>query len=369
MITPRLAIDARYAAAPLSGFGRFTWNLLEGLAELGPPEPILVLARAGQRMPDHLADQPYFIWRQIDRSPLSPVGQWRLARRLVKDGVSVMASPDVFAPFSKTPKQVITLHDIIPLRCPELLTRSAKGRYSRYWRQWLRLQIKNADLVLTVSDHAKGDIASFFEGDSEKLRTVYNAVPIITAPERDQAGSSKKSARLLYVGRNAPYKNIVGCIETLALLRNDGLDAVLTIVGEPDPRYPEVEETVQRLGLKDVVTITGHVDEGRLQQLYRDASVFLFLSRYEGFGLPPLEAMAQGVPVVSSDCASMPEVLGDAAVLVNPDDTGAAAAAIRQIIEHPAFAYELSQRGLARAAGFTLQRQATMFWEAISPLL
>lgn len=369
MINPRLAIDVRYAAAPLSGFGRFTWNLLEGLAVLGPPEPIMILARAGQEKPGKLADHPAFIWRQVDASPFSPVGQWKLARALAGEGVKAMASPDVFAPLSNALKQVVTLHDIIPLRCPELLSRSAKGRFSGLWRQWLRLQISNADLVLTVSDHAKRDIASAFCGTDDKLRTVYNAVPTITPPLEENRRASKDKVKLLYVGRTAPYKNIVGCIDVVASLRREGLDAVLTIVGEPDPRYPEALEMVQRQSLQRAVTFTGHVDERRLQRLYREASVFLFLSRYEGFGLPPLEAMAHGVPVVSSDRASLPEVLGDAALLVDPEDKAAAVTAIRRVIEQPDLAKKLRQHGLARAAGFTQERQATMFWDAVSPLV
>lgn len=369
MIRPRLAIDARYAAAPLSGFGRFTWNLLEGLAVLGPPEPILILQRHEQVIPDALADVPGFIWQQVDRSPYSPLSQWILARALAQAGVTAMASPDVFAPLCRSPKQVITLHDIIPLRCPNQLNRSAKGRYSWAWRKWLSLQIHHADLVLTVSNHARNDIASAFEGCDEKLRTVYNAAskiePAAAACHPPKAGPVK----LLYVGRTAPYKNIAGCIETLSSLREDGIDAALTIVGEPDPRYPEILETITHLGLEHAVTVTGHVSDDRLQKLYRDASVFLFLSCYEGFGLPPLEAMAHGLPVVSSDRTAMPEILGDAALLVNPDDIQATAASVRRIVEEPDLATTLRTRGLTRAADFTVERQATMFWQAISPLV
>ena len=365
----RLAIDVRYAAAPLSGFGRFTWNLIDGLTSLGPPEPILILKRPGQAVPSSVQSADGFVWQEIERAPYSPLGQFRLACSLSEMGVTVMASPDVFAPFGGSPKQVITLHDIIPLRCPEMLSRSAKGRYAWAWRQWLRLQCRQADLILTVSEHARQDIAEVFKGATRKLRTVYNAVPKVETAADRASRLSEGRVRLLYVGRTAPYKNIVGCVETLASLRNDGIDAELTIVGEPDPRYPEVQETVQRLGLDQAVSFTGHVSDITLQQLYRDATVFLFLSRYEGFGLPPLEAMAHGVPVVSSDRTSMPEVLGDAALLVDPDDVKAAAAAVRRIIEQPDLAADLSRRGLARAAGFSTGRQASMFWDAVSPLL
>lgn len=365
-MNPRLAIDVRYAAGPLSGFGRFTWTLIEGLVESGPPAPLLLVRRPAQAIPETLTRAPGIHWMIVDRSPFEPIGQLRLARDLTARGVDILVSPDCFAPLNGHLKQVITVHDIIPLRCPDLLPRSAKGRFSGLWSQWLRLQIGKADQVLTVSDHARQDIADMFPSASGKLTTVYNAVP---PPEPQSQRRPASGPRLLYVGRDAPYKNIVGCVETVAALRRSGVDAVLTIVGEPDPRYPEVGQAIQRFGLEDRVVVTGHVDEETLQKLYRDASVFLFLSRYEGFGLPPLEAMARGVPVVASDRSSMPEVLGDAALLVDPDDIQAAASAVCRILDDPGFSRDLSERGLARASMFTSERQATMFWDAISPLL
>jgi len=363
----RLAIDVRYAEGPLSGFGRFTWMLLQGLKRIGPPLPILLLRRPNQEIPNGLKNAPGFVWRIIDRSPYMPVAQFLLARELRAEGVQLLFSPDCFSPLGSGLKQVVTVHDIIPLRCPELLPRSAKGRFSRLWRSWLWLQIKNADRVITVSDHARQDIADVFDGAEAVLRTVYNAVPSAQAVIRERPPMDP--IRLLYVGRDAPYKNIVGCIETTAALKAAGLDARLTIAGEPDARYPEVNQAIQRFDLEDRVLVTGHVDEERLLQLYRQASVFLFLSRYEGFGLPPLEAMAHGLPVISSDRASLPEVLGDAAILVDPDDIEAAANAVRRIALNPALAEDLTQRGLKRAADFTVERQATMFWEAIKPIL
>ncbi|MGI9509646.1 MAG: glycosyltransferase family 4 protein [Geminicoccaceae bacterium] len=367
---PRLAIDLRYAEGPLSGFGRFTWMLIEGLVAIGPPEPLLLIHRRGQAIPNMLSRAAGLHWRIVDRAPYEPLGQLRLARSLAADGIEVMVSPDCFAPLFGGPKQVITIHDIIPLRCPELLPRSAKGRFFRLWRQWLRLQIAKTDRVLTVSDHARTDIADMFPAAAAKLATVYNAVPA-PAPSDDGLPAPCRSTRaqILYVGRDAPYKNIVGCVETVAALRRSGVEADLTIAGAPDQRYPEVGDAIRRFGLEDHVSVTGHVDEATLADLYRQASVFLFLSRYEGFGLPPLEAMAKGVPVVASDRASLPEVLGDAALFVNPDDIDAAAGAISRVLEDPALARDLAERGRTRAAAFTVERQATMFWQAIVPLI
>ena len=367
-MNPRLAIDVRYAAGSLSGFGRFTWTLIEGLVEKGPPAPLLLVRRPAQAIPEALVRAPGIRWMIVDRSPFDPIGQLRLARQLVARGIDILVSPDCFAPLNGRLKQVITIHDIIPLRCPDLLPRSAKGRFSGFWRQWLRLQIGMADHILTVSDHARQDIANMFPSAAGKLTTVYNSVPPFE-PQSQRRPASGQPVRLLYVGRDAPYKNTVGCVETVAALRRSGVDAMLTIAGLPDPRYPEVRQAIQRFGLEGRVVITGHVNEETLAKLYRDAGVFLFLSRYEGFGLPPLEAMARGVPVVSSNRSSMPEVLGDAALFVDPDDIQAAANAVCRILDEPGLARDLSERGLARASMFTRKRQATMFWDTIFPLL
>ena len=367
MTRAKLAIDLRYADGPLSGFGRFTWMLLEGLRKIGPPAPILLIRKPNQELPAGMKAAKGFEWLDIDRSPYMPIAQIRLARELAKEGVEVLFSPDCFSPLCGGLKQIITLHDIIPLRCPHLLPRSAKGRFFRLWRQWLRLQIGNADRVITVSDHARTDIADVFANAGPKLKTVYNAVQPGDALVAERP--SLPPLRLLYVGRDAPYKNIIGCIKTTATLKDAGLDVSLTIAGEPDPRYPEVGDAIRHLCLEDRISVTGHVDEQQLLQLYREASVFLFLSRYEGFGLPPLEAMAHGLPVVSSDRASLPEVLGDAAILVDPDNVAAAANAVRQIAESPTLARDLVERGVKRAADFTVERQATMFWEVVEPIL
>ncbi|MEM8948544.1 MAG: glycosyltransferase family 1 protein [Pseudomonadota bacterium] len=366
-MNPRLAIDMRYAAGPLSGFGRFAWNLIEGLVEIGPPAPLLLVRRPAQTIPEALAPATGLHWQIVDRAPYEPIGQLRLSRALAARGIEVLVSPDCFAPLMGSLKQVITVHDIIPLRCPDLLPRSAKGRFSPIWRQWLRLQVGMADQVLTVSDHAKRDIADMFPNAGSKLATVNNSVP--TPPTVPPPSQRRPASGLLYVGRDAPYKNIVGCVETVAALRRWGIDVGLTIVGEPDPRYPGVGQAIQRLGLQEHVTITGHVDDETLARHYREASVFLFLSRYEGFGLPPLEAMARGVPVVASDRTSMPEVLGEAALLVDPDDGEAAAKAVRRILEDPSLFDDLRTRGLERASMFTKRRQAAMFWDAVSSML
>ena len=159
---------------------------------------------------------------------------------------------------------------------------------------------------------------------------------------------------MLYVGRCDPYKNVPGLVEAFArLVREGGVKARLRIVGSPDARYPEAGETARRLGVADRVEWSGYLDEEGLLKAYQEADVLALLSRYEGFGLPVLEAMACGTPVVCSNAASLPEVAGTAARLVEPEDVAGAAAALREVLANPETAARLRAAGLEQAQKFS----------------
>jgi glycosyltransferase involved in cell wall biosynthesis len=164
---------------------------------------------------------------------------------------------------------------------------------------------------------------------------------------------------VLYVGRCDPYKNLPGLVAAFAqVVRAGGVDARLRIVGSPDARYPEAGETARRLGVADRVDWAGYLDDAGLLKAYQDADVLALLSRYEGFGLPVLEAMACGTPTVCSNAASLPEVAGAAARLVAPDDVAGAAAALQDVLTNPAEAARLRAAGLAQAQKFSWRTAA-----------
>ena len=161
------------------------------------------------------------------------------------------------------------------------------------------------------------------------------------------------------MGRCDPYKNVPGLVEAFArAVREGGVDARLRIVGSPDARYPEAGETARRLGVADRVDWAGYLDVAGLRKAYQDADALALLSKSEGFGLPVLEAMACGTPVVCSTAASLPEVAGDAARLVAPDDVAGAAAALKEILTDPAEAARLRAAGLAQAKKFSWRAAA-----------
>jgi glycosyltransferase involved in cell wall biosynthesis len=165
-----------------------------------------------------------------------------------------------------------------------------------------------------------------------------------------------KERLLLHVGHTQPRKNLPTLLRALVLLRQQGTQVILAqIGGQPDASQREL---IQELGLERAVHFVGPLPDKDLVTLYGVAEVFVFPSFYEGFGLPPLEAMACGVPVVCSNVASLPEVVGDAALAVDPHDVQALAEAIERVLADPALAAELRQRGLERARQFTWERTA-----------
>ena len=188
-----------------------------------------------------------------------------------------------------------------------------------------------SDRILTVSEASKRDILHFFNVPPEKIDVVYNAI--------DERFSVEPNARrrwpacasaiqldqrfVLYVGNIKPHKNLVRLIEAFAELRQGELDDLkLLIIGDEISKLPALRRAVHRHKLHKHVRFLGYMPDDTLAILYRLASVFVFPSLYEGFGLPPLEAMASGTPVVTSNVSSLPEVAGDAAVLVDPYDVG-----------------------------------------------
>ncbi|MEE9405599.1 MAG: glycosyltransferase family 1 protein [Algisphaera sp.] len=175
---------------------------------------------------------------------------------------------------------------------------------------------------------------------------------------REGEDEPKRGRFVLNVGSRFPYKNVAGLIRAFALMRRDESelsDVRLVVVGPPDARYPGAEDEAARCGVAEAVDFVGYVDHDALGALYRDAALLAVPSLYEGFGLPTAEAMNAGTPVVSSNRASLPEVAGGAALLVDPEDDAAFAAAMARVLNDEVLAAALVQRGSERVTAFGLQ--------------
>jgi glycosyltransferase involved in cell wall biosynthesis len=260
--------------------------------------------------------------------------------------------------FAKVGRYVATIHDMIPLLWPQWVTRKHRLVVTAaYYR--LRHQ---ADMVITPSEATKADIVRHLQIDPQRI-----AVIPWGCDERFQPGGDPEhfaavqqryrlpAQYLLFVGTLEPRKNLTTLLHAYAMLRAEwpGEDLKLVVAGRTGWLYTDIFDTVKRLALDEEVIFTGFVDDEDLPDLYRGAQLFVFPSLYEGFGLPILEAMASGVPVITSATASMPEVAGDAAILVDPHDSEAIAEGMAQVLAEDRLRQTMIQKGLVRARRFT----------------
>jgi glycosyltransferase involved in cell wall biosynthesis len=354
----RVAIDARKLHD--FGIGTYIRNLLRQLARIDQQtEYILLSPQPDLDIAAHLG--PNF------RTVLEPSPNYSLREQLHVPWVLHRERPDVFhAPHYVLPpavrcRSVVTIHDCIHLMFPQYLPSKAAYAYARA-SMWAA--VKQSDCILTVSEASKRDILHFFNVAPEKIVVVYNAIDEqfwLTPPE-DEVARVRERYQLdhqfvLYVGNIKPHKNLVRLIEAFDELRRTGLeDLKLLIIGDEISKLPALRRAVHGHKLHKHVRFLGYVNDETLRALYRLAAVFVFPSLYEGFGLPPLEAMASGTPVVTSNQSSLPEVTGDAAVLVDPYDVTSIMDGMRRVLTDRALADDLRRRGPERAREFSWAR-------------
>jgi len=367
----RIGIDARWIFPQISGIGTYTRELIRELAALDRENEYVLFFQESAIEQDvramaRLDAAPNFSTRTIDYGIFSPAGQARFPAMLRELKLDVFHSPNYMFPLFAFPKGragelrcVVTIHDVIPLLFPDHAPRSRKTRLFPLYR-WLMLQVgARADVIVTVSESSRRDVIEQLRIEPARAERVV-VVPNGVAPEYIPATRAPRAGKtMLYVGRFDPYKNACGLMDVFAAVRKTAkLDVRLRMVGPPDPRYPEARQRAEELGVNPFIDWIGYVDGAELVREYQQADVFVLLSKYEGFGLPVLEAMACGTPVVCSNRSSLPEVAGDAAAVVDPDDAAGAAAEIVRVLEEPGRAGELARRGRERAAGFTWRRTA-----------
>jgi glycosyltransferase involved in cell wall biosynthesis len=258
-------------------------------------------------------------------------------------GADLVHCPANFGPWRSRVPVVLTVHDLLAFRHPEYVP----GAYSRILRTMIRLAARTATRVLTVSRASRDDIVEFLRVRADRVVVTPLAGSRVAA---DTGGAARRDGRLLAVGNRMPHKGFETLLEALAMLDADERPhLVITGSHGDDPLAPVVD----RLGLGDSVTLRGWLSRDELDGLYAESTALVFPTRFEGFGLPPLEAMARGCPVIVSDLPVMHEVAGDAAMYVDPTDPGGIADAIRSLIDSPAERERMSRAGLARAAEFS----------------
>ena len=279
---------------------------------------------------------------------------------------------------------IITVHDLSFALFPEFF----RGPNGTYLRLFTRIACRHATRVITVSENTRTDVMRLYGVPGERVAAIPHGVGPAFYPRPTAQVAEFRRARglpdhfILFVGTLEPRKNLVKLIEAFSNLRSQisaqsGLSQTSTrnlkliLIGGKGWYYDQIFATIERLNLKDCVILTGYVPNKDLPLWYNAADVFAFPSRYEGFGLPVLEAMACGTPSVTSTASSLPKVVGDAALTVPADDVDALSAALHRALTDTALREELSSKGMARAAAFTWEetarRTVAVYRQALSP--
>jgi glycosyltransferase involved in cell wall biosynthesis len=281
-----------------------------------------------------------------------------LPRRAARDKFDVVHATTHYGTFMPCKyRNIITVTDVSPIIYPE-----THGRMQvAYHRHILPLVLKRADAILTISASSKRDIVSCYRIKEDKVHVIHLGVARRFIP--DVSGESDFTRTLperyiLNIGTLEARKNLPRLIEAFAIARNKGLDRKLLIGGARGWRLSNLAALVEKYALDEDVLFLGFVEDEDLPLLYGRADYFVYPSLYEGFGMPILEAMACGTPVITSNCSSMPEVAGDAALLVDPQDVHALASKMLELAADQDLRASLRARGIGRAGQFSWENTA-----------
>jgi glycosyltransferase involved in cell wall biosynthesis len=291
----------------------------------------------------------------VARRPWHPFDPVLLSTWLRFQRPTLFFSPGYNSPFPYRGAFVFTLHDLNHLRVADNSSPAKRA----YYEHIIRPACHRAAFVLTVSEYSKHEITNWAKVKPEKVINVGNGVglPFTPAGRKHDPGYPY----LLYVGSRKPNKNLPRLLKAYSI-SGVNRDIRLVFAGQPDP---QTSQEIERLGLNgDVVFASSFANED-LADVYRGAVAFVFPSLFEGFGLPPLEAMACGVPVLTSNVCSMPEVVADAGLLVDPHNVEAIADGIRRLVQDLTLRDELRQKGLVRAKLFSWDKTAVRTWQVL----
>ncbi len=355
----RIGIDARLLNYQSGGISQYTRQLINALARIDRDNEYRLLQM--RRHQEEISPALNFL-----RAPCWTPAHHRLERLALSVeasllGLDVLHSTDFIPPAGGYRRGIITVHDLNFLHFPELLTSDSR----RYYVDQIKWAVGRADRIIAVSEATRRDLLERLPVPEKKVVVIYEAAAAEFRPlPADQVAAAIARFQLapgylLFVGTFEPRKNLPTLLEAYARLRGrvDDLPP-LVFAGRKGWLFQEIFTTVARLDLARAVRFVERPRPEDLPALYCGASLLAMPSRYEGFGLPVLEAMQCGTPVVASNRAALPEVLGDAGVLVDPQDPAGIAGALERVLSDFALRADLRARGLARAARFSWARAA-----------
>lgn len=358
----RIGIDARILGYRRAGIGQYTYRLVEALAEIDSQDEFVIFH--SRKDGGTITRQPNFQRRTLYTPSHHRWEQIFLSAELWPRKLDLLHSPDFIPPFRRNYASVITVHDLAFLHFPHFVTQDSAHHYGL-----IDQAVRRTDHIIAVSESTKSDIINLLGVQERKITVIHEATtsayrPRVTSAEMAQVARVRAKHGLdrpfiLFVSTIEPRKNLPTLLRAFRRLRDDyKADVDLVVVGERGWLFEEVFSLRSELKLDGAVKFLGRVNEEDLPLLYNAALVHVHPSFYEGFGLTPLEAMSSGTPTIVSDVSSLPEVVGDAGLLVSPHDVEGWTVAIWRVLTDSALRETLIEKGLKRAAMFSWKKAA-----------
>lgn len=358
------------------GFGRFTRELMSALLEIDKTNEYLLFVDRDISETNTLPSGITRVTVNTRHSPTraasadssrSLIDLWAMTRAVWRHKIDVFFFPAVYSyfPVLNRTELVVTLHDIIADHHPDLIFPNLKSKL--FWKLKQYVAVRQSALIATVSEHSKKQIAEYFDLAESKIRVISEGARPVFRVLEETGETIETLARhrlepgdkfLLYVGGISPHKNLAALINAFEKISTARRDVKMVLVGDykDDPffsAYPSLKRQVGELGLEDKVIFTGFIPDEDLVHLYNTAQLLVFPSLEEGFGLPAIEAMSCGTPVLASNCGSLPEVLGEAGSFFNPRDPADMANVITHFLDDDEMRKTMRENGLKRAQKFT----------------
>lgn len=355
----KIGIDATVLQGKDAGSLRYFEQLLTGLAEFGSMNDYVVLVNQRLSSSVALPRSDNLLWREVSIPRLLPpaLGQQLLLPWKALEELKLLHSPVFVPPLLFDGRTVMTVFDLTS----ELYSQTMKWTGRLWWKLLRRRGIEKANRIIALSQSTKKDLQKYYGITENKVKVVYPCTRRIFKPilsPRDIAvkyGLPEKY--ILFVGTLERRKNIANLIRAYARARQTGkLEHKLILCGKRGWLYDDIFRTIVKLELQQQVILLGYVSDEDLPGLYSAADLFAYISFYEGFGLPVLEAMACGTPILCSNTSSLPEVVGEASVMVSPNNVDQIASEMVKILTNRDLANFLVEKGLERAKSFSIER-------------
>jgi glycosyltransferase involved in cell wall biosynthesis len=354
-----LNLSGNYRSA---GINWYIYHLVKNLAAI--PDFDYTLFLSDPRAANHFEPVTLRVSGLPTHKPLARIAWEQFAQpfALRRERIDLLHALAFAGPLAISIRWVVTVYDLSFIRYPQSF--NAANRIYLTWA--VRNSLRRANRVIAISANTKRDLVTMFGASPEKITVVYCGIDSAFAPPRDRNAVAALRAQrrlpekmILFVGTIEPRKNVARLIRAFARARRAArLPHRLVLVGARGWKYTQVDAVIEQEEVKDDVIFAGYVPQDELPLWYQAAELFAYPSLYEGFGLPPLEAMACGTPVVASNAASLPEVVGDAALQVAPEDEIALADAMARALTDGALREQMIARGFAQAAQFSWTRAA-----------